>query len=163
MPDLDAQPAGQEDLRVAQQVAQELNQRGVDVNEAHKTLRFLSTHPSGPRFFAFLRTLQQNAGVVVRSQQTLAYYDAIREVCERHLRPYRDEPQRMAQVLGWAIRLMPYYRLEPHLPQPQAPQITPAASTPVGSAQPTARPARGGPTSPRWRPTPRVWRICTRA
>jgi hypothetical protein len=148
MPELGIHTLGQDDLLAAQQMAQELNKSGVDVNEVHKALRFLSSHKNGPRFFLFLRAIQQKGGVVVRSQQTLAYYDAIHQACERHLRPHRDDPERMAQILGWAVRLMPYYRLEPHLTRPPAPQMTPAQPTVGAASQPAAQPAQAAPTPP---------------
>jgi len=137
-----------EEMKIAQQMAREWVERETDANEVHKVLRFLVSDQSGPLFFTFLDTLQRNGNVVVRSRQTLAHHAAIRQVCQRHLRPYQDQAARMQQILGWAIRLIPFYRLEPHLPKPATarPATTagsvPSASgatrpTPVKSQQPT--------------------------
>jgi len=35
------------------------------------------------------------------------------------LRQHQADATKMMRILGWAIRLMPFYRLEPHLPQPK--------------------------------------------
>jgi|GEM_PF-3560578 len=123
-----------QNMRLSQQIARALYQREVDTNEVHKALQFLVAQESGSEFFTFLQILQRSGSIVVRSNRTLDYYATIYQVCQQYLRAYQDDAKRMAYILGWAIRLMPFYRLEPHLPQTQSLlSITPspAASQPM--------------------------------
>jgi predicted RNA-binding protein with RPS1 domain len=110
-------------FKIAAQLAQNLNQHNTDPNEVAKSLTYLVARQEGERggqeFFDFLRTVVNSGDAVVRSGRTLDHYRQILQVCERHLKGYQDEPQRMAQILGWAVRLMPYYKIVPHLPKPE--------------------------------------------
>jgi hypothetical protein len=140
-------PIMPEDMHIAQNVARTLDKRGVDANEAHKALEFLVKHKSGPDFFTFMQTLQRNGSVVVRSNRTLQYYAVLSEVCRQYLRRFQDDPTRMAYILGWAIRLMPFYRLEPHLPRPAHRPTSTGAATPDRPPETTPGGARLGQSS----------------
>jgi CspA family cold shock protein len=122
-------------METAGAVARVLIQRSVDPNEVASTLATLRELESGPQFFRFLDTVVQEGQAVVRSGRTLDYYRHIRDVCREHLMPFQDEPKKMAYILGWAVRLMRYYRVEG---QPTK-KITPArkqpAVTPAGERQ----------------------------
>jgi len=112
-------------------MAREWVERNTDPNEVAKALTYLRGHPDGPAFFRYLRTVQKDGRAVVRSGRTLEYYRAIRDACRRHLTPYQDNPKAMAEILGWAVRLMRYYavadRLGPMATPPRAAQRRPAA------------------------------------
>lgn len=125
-----------EEMLVAQQMAGEFMKRDADLNEAHKVLRFLVTEGDGSRMFTFLETMQRNGSVVVRSQQTLGYYTTIQQICERHLRKYQGDAAKMMRILGWAIRLTPFYRLEPHLTGPNVPAEDEEKPTQLGDLKP---------------------------
>jgi hypothetical protein len=53
---------------------------------------------------------------VVRTNRTLDYYRDIRDVCYKHLSGYRnatgEKARELAVILGWAVRLLRYYRTE---------------------------------------------------
>jgi len=101
----------------ADSIAQFLNRRKADVNELSKCISHLRDDPDGPRFFEYLDTVIAEGKAVVRSGRTLDYYRAIRDACRQHLMPYKDDPRAMAQILGWASRLMRYYAVEDKLGQ----------------------------------------------
>jgi cold shock CspA family protein len=113
---------------IAQVMARTWVKQHTDPNEVAKALRYLRDHKSGPRFFRYLQTVVDEGRAVVRSGRTLDYYRQIEQVCRQHLSPYRDDPETMAQILGWAVRLMRYHRVEPNLPQP--PKATPTRGEP---------------------------------
>jgi len=115
---------------IAQQIARELVRSHTDVNELAKAFTYLRTHRDGRQFFAFLGTLVSEGGYLVRSGRTLDYYREIRRVCDKYLRPYQDRPDEMAQILGWAVRLMRYYAIEPTLAPPPKIEAKPAAAPP---------------------------------
>lgn len=70
---------------------------------------------------------------MIRSGQTLSYYRDLLAACERHLRGMDAED--MAQSLGWAIRLLRYYRAVP-----DAAELVQQSNRP--SAQPGTTPTR---------------------
>jgi len=117
-------------FQTARVMAQAWVRRGTDPNEVAKSLRYLTEHPHGQLFFRYLNTVVQEGRAVVRSGRSLDYYRQIEEVCREHLTPYLEEPQEMAQILGWAVRLMRYYRVEPNLRQPTASKPKPSRTAP---------------------------------
>lgn len=125
-------------LDLADEIARKLLNRA-DVNELAKCLRFLLDNPDGQLFFEYLDTITIEGQAVVRSGRTLDYYRAIRDACRQYLTPYKEDPQAMAQILGWAARLMRYYAVEGELGQQARPprQARQQASRPpaVGNRQ----------------------------
>lgn len=122
-------------LDLADEIARKLLDRA-DVNELAKCLRFLLDNPDGPLFFDYLDAVVAEGRAVVRSGRTLDYYRAIRDACRQHLTPYEDDPEAMAQILGWAARLMRYYAVESKLGQEARP--------PRQARQQVSRPAAVG-------------------
>jgi hypothetical protein len=118
------------------QIAQELVKSHTDPNELAKAFTYLRTHRDGRQFFTFLNTLVTKGGYLLRSGRTLDYYREILRVCEKFLKPYQDKPDEMAQILGWAVRLMRYYAIEPTLAPPPKVKPTPAAPSQVELAHP---------------------------
>jgi hypothetical protein len=87
----------------------------VDINEAQKALAYLRKARTPERFFDYLRAIVRDGRAVIRSNQTLDYYRELLAACERHLRGM--DAAEMAQTLGWAVRLLRYYRAFPeHAP-----------------------------------------------
>lgn len=120
-------------LDIADRMAREWVERDTDPNEVAKALTYLRSHPDGRVFFSYLRTVQEEGGAtVVRSGRTLQYYYAIHEVCQHHLRDYQDDPQQMALILGWAVRLMRYHKVAPRLTPPTPPRLAAASGRRTG-------------------------------
>jgi hypothetical protein len=128
-------------FNTAHTLAADLAGARVDPNEIEKALAYLRSKRDGAAFFAYLRAINKNGGAVIRSGQTLGYYRELLTACDRHLRPLQHDYEQLAQTLGWAIRLLRYYRAVPEsdrepdkAPRPAAPrQDIPVSST---SAQP---------------------------
>lgn len=128
---------------MAEKIALELAGSKTDPNEVAKVLSHLVTHRNGHEIFTFLRTVVQDGRAVIRSGRTLDYYREIRRVCDKYLSPYRDKPDEMAQILGWAVRLMRYYRVEPSLAPPKAPPVRrPEVEKRATPVPPAERPRR---------------------
>jgi len=108
-----------EPITVADQIARFLDKRDTDVNELSECVGFLhdlaQSKREGTLFFEYLDTIITEGRAVVRSGRTLDYYRAIRDACREHLQPYRDDPEAMAWIMGWAARLMRYYAVEDRL------------------------------------------------
>ena len=103
---------------IATALAADLADARVDPNEAQKALAYLRSKRDGKQFFDYLRAINRNGRVVIRSGQTLGYYRDLLAACERHLRGM--DAVKMAQTLGWAIRLLRYYRAVPSAPRPSS-------------------------------------------
>lgn len=125
-------------LDLADEMARKLLDR-TDVNELSKCIGFLRDNPDGALFFEYLDTIIADGRSVVRSGRTLDYYRAIRDTCRQHLTPYKDDPEAMAQILGWAARLMRYYAVEGKLGQqarlPKPARRQESRLAPVGNRQ----------------------------
>lgn len=94
-----------------QLLAADLAGAEVDVNEAQKALAYLRQHRDPKQFFGYLRAINANGNAVIRSGRTLGYYRDLLRACERHLQGM-DAAEMMA-TLGWALRLVRYYRAVP--------------------------------------------------
>lgn len=92
-------------------LAADLAGSNIDPNEASKALSYLRSKRDPKQFFLYLQTINRHGSAVIRSAQTLSYYRNLLEVCERHLQGM--EYEEMSQTLGWAIRLMRYYKVVP--------------------------------------------------
>nr|RNJ64968.1 MAG: hypothetical protein EDM05_33680 [Leptolyngbya sp. IPPAS B-1204] len=105
--------------QLAHAIAQDLVKTETDVNELGKAIAYLrhtiDQNPSdaGSRFFKYLKTLVSNGKQIAHSGRTLDYYRNIDKACSQHLRQAEAEAETMLQILGWAARLMRYYRVTP--------------------------------------------------
>jgi hypothetical protein len=106
----------------------------VDINEASKALAYLRRVENGDDFFAYLRAVVRDGRAVIRSNQTLEYYRNLQAACERHLRGLPADA--MAWELGWAIRLLRYYRAFPNAEIAHAP-LRPSSTTEARTAAPS--------------------------
>ncbi len=142
-------------------LACDLFEAHVDPNEAQKALAYLRIHRDSAAYFMYLRTIVNDGRAVIRSNQTIGYYRELLSASERHLRDMA--PHQMVETLGWAIRLLRYYRAVPDAersrvaspvgrePFPPRARTTPpvARQQPVRSTQTIiAEPAPAGPTVP---------------
>ena len=105
----------------ADAIARSLDDRRADVNELSNCISYLRDlardKKDGKLFFDYLDTVIAEGRAVVHSGRTIGYYQAIRSACREYLQPYRDDPEAMAWILGWAARLMRYYAVEDKLGQ----------------------------------------------
>lgn len=141
---------------IADSLARTLARRSVDPNEAAKVFAHLraflgraSQDDAGQAegLRQWRRWLESVAGpaarTVVRSGRTQEYYAAILDACRAHL---SDLPPRATLgALGWAVRLMRYYRGTPAaLDGPSIVDIAPAAAPhqPAAARQPAAPPQK---------------------
>jgi hypothetical protein len=111
-------------LSTADTLARHLARRDIDPNELAKSfthLRAFIERAGGDvalqraaveHWWTWLEMLSgPQARTVIRSNQTRDYYETILEVCERHLGT--RQPDEILYSLGWAVRLMRYYRSVP--------------------------------------------------
>jgi hypothetical protein len=103
--------------QTAHLMARLLVQEKMDKNELKKVMAYLRTCVNGDngsdRFFKYLQNLVRGGNKIGHSKKTAGYYQSLDEVCVKHLQPFRDTPQIMLDVLGWAGRLMYYYAGSP--------------------------------------------------
>ena len=116
----------------------------VDPNEAQKALAYLRTKKDSRQFFDYLRAINKDGRAVIRSGQTLGYYRDLLAACERHLRGMQADE--MAQTLGWAIRLLRYYRAVPDAAELMREQASSTASQTAAERPKAVEPPK--PTAP---------------
>jgi hypothetical protein len=116
----------------------------VDINEAQKALAYLRKAKTPERFFDYLRAIVRDGCAVIRSNQTIEYYRNLQTACERHLRGM--DVAEMAQTLGWAVRLLRYYRAFPeHAPSRE---VGMGQRTEAARQEPAPRPQPAAPQIP---------------
>jgi hypothetical protein len=100
--------------QIAHAIAQTLVKADTDVNELGKAIAYLRAYANrdnaGARFFDYLKTLVKNGKQIGHSKRTTDYYENIENACSQYLKAYQDEAATMLQILGWASRLMRYYK-----------------------------------------------------
>ncbi len=100
--------------QVSHAIAQTLVQEKTDVNELGKAIAYLRTYihqeEAGKQFLNYLTTLSKRGKSIGHSQRTSEYYAAIEATCNQYLKAYEENPAVMLQILGWAARLMRYYK-----------------------------------------------------
>lgn len=97
------------ELNVARMMANDLVERGVDLNEVGKTLAYLQNAQDWGKCLTLMQRLAQTGAV--RSKQTRGYYQAIYDICRRHIGKDAKASQ-AGRILGWAVRLARLPRLE---------------------------------------------------
>lgn len=131
-------------LIAASLLAADLAGSRVDPNEAQKALAFLRSAKEPRDYFAYLQAIVKDGRVVIRSAQTLEYYRNLLAASERHLRGLSVEDMRT--TLGWAIRLLRYYRAVPDAELLRLQATSPTThSQEIGTAQPIAEPSQAPP------------------
>ena len=101
---------------IAHDIAFDLVDWGTDPNELGKVIAFIRRHQSESdakdRLMVLVQRLANTRNALIRSRQTQRFYRNIQEACEKHLRDINDIGE-ILTVLGWSLRLMRYYRVEP--------------------------------------------------
>lgn len=100
--------------QVADAIARQLVLADTDANELRKAIAYLRAYldreEAGKKFFDYLNTLARNGNRIGHSQRTRSYLENIAQICQQYLESYKDDAPVMLQVLGWAARLMQYYK-----------------------------------------------------
>lgn len=101
---------------IAHDIAFELVDRGTDPNELGKVVAFMRRHQGDNnaknRLMSLVQRLANSHNALIRSRQTQRFYRNIQEACQEHLRDSSDTTE-LLFILGWSLRLMRYYRVEP--------------------------------------------------
>ena len=100
--------------QVADAIARFLVLAEADVNELRKAIAYLRAYcdrnNASSQFFTYLKTLVRNGDRIGHSNKTKGYYQSIDDACSQYLKDYQDDASTLLQILGWAARLMQYYR-----------------------------------------------------
>lgn len=100
--------------QIADAIARQLVLDGVDVNELRKAIAYLretiDKENAGKNFFNYLKTLVRHGDTIGHSKRTVEYYRSLDIVCVQYLANYQDDPSKMLFLLGWAARLVKYYK-----------------------------------------------------
>ncbi|MFN6540304.1 MAG: hypothetical protein RM021_028690 [Nostoc sp. EkiNYC01] len=103
--------------QLAHNLAITLVKEDTDVNEVGKVIAYLRSivdqPDAGRRFFTYLKTLLTNGKQIGHSGRTTDYYRSIERACNQYLQNEQKNAQKMLKILGWAMRLMRYYKVSP--------------------------------------------------
>ncbi|MCF2151054.1 hypothetical protein IQ276_032445 [Desmonostoc muscorum LEGE 12446] len=103
--------------QLAHNLAITLVKEDTDVNEVGKVIAYLRSiveqPDAGRRFFTYLKTLVTNGRQIGHSGRTTDYYRNIERACNQYLQNQQANAQTMLKILGWAVRLMRYYKVSP--------------------------------------------------
>ncbi|MGD1713100.1 hypothetical protein [Hydrocoleum sp. CS-953] len=105
-----------EQWNIAHKIANDLTIEETDVNELRKIisyLQFTNRDNIGSSFFVYLKVLARNGNNTRHSKKTPEYDENLEITCKKHLKKYENNPQVMLKILGWASRLMKYYKVAP--------------------------------------------------
>ena len=113
---------------IAHDIAFDLVDRGTDPNELGKVIAFVRQNKAESdiknRLTSLVQRLSSTRNALIRSRQTQRFYRNIQETFKEHLNDIEDTTE-LLLILGWSLRLMRYYRIEPkraveeQLPQQQ--------------------------------------------
>lgn len=99
---------------LAHGVAKGLVIADADVNELQKAIAYLRSvahHDDAvERFFKYLATLVSKGRQVAHSKRTEDYYRSLDITCSKYLKGRVSETGTLLQILGWAARLVKYYK-----------------------------------------------------
>ena len=101
---------------IAHDIAFDLVDWGTDPNELGKVIAFVRRYrgesDAKNRLMSLVQRLANTKNALIRSRQTQGYYRNIQEACQEHLRDTSDTGE-ILTILGWSLRLMRYYSIEP--------------------------------------------------
>jgi hypothetical protein len=103
--------------QLAHNLAMALVKDETDVNELGKAIAYLRSivnqQDAGVRFFKYLKTLVSNGRQIGHSKKTSDYYYSIQAACNKFLQGEKANAENILKILGWAMRLMRYYKVSP--------------------------------------------------
>lgn len=132
---------------IAHDIAFDLVDWDTDPNELGKVVAFVRRHhdknDAKNRLMSLVQRLARTQNALIRSRQTQRFYRNIQDACQEHLRGINDT-QEILTILGWSLRLMRYYRVEPERAAeeqrpPQEPRQIPK-QRPTQTPQPPKQP-----------------------
>lgn len=98
--------------QITHAIALTLVKDNTDVNELGKAIAYLRASvnqpDAGAKFFRYLKTLVNNGRQIGHSGRTTDYYRSIERTCNQYL--HQQNAHTTLQILGWAARLMRYYK-----------------------------------------------------
>lgn len=111
-----SEPMTEEQWKIAHNIAQTLVKKDTDVNEFKKAIAYLRNGVNQERsdaisrFFKYLKTLVSSGSKIGHSGKTPDYYRSIARACSEFLKGFQGDAIALLQILGWASRLMRYYK-----------------------------------------------------
>ena len=140
---------------IAHDIAFDLVDWDTDPNELGKVVAFVRRHQdkndAKNRLMSLVQRLANTQNALIRSRQTQRFYRNIQEACQEHLRGINDTEE-ILTILGWSLRLMRYYRVEPeraaeeqwlpHSKPVQRQDIQQQIQAPKSQAPPTPKPLK---------------------
>ena len=128
---------------IAHDIAFDLVDWGTDPNELGKVIAFMRRYrgedDAKARLMSLVQRLANTRNALIRSRQTQRFYRNIQEACETHLHDVSDTGEILV-ILGWGLRLMRYYRVEPERAAEE--QRRPRAAQQTPEPAPTRTPQR---------------------
>jgi hypothetical protein len=113
---MQAQQMNEKQWSIAHDLASDLVDYGTDPNEFGKVAAFMRRYQKADnaknQLMLLLQRLANSNNAPIRSGKTQEYYQDIQESCQKHLSSI-SEPDELMLILGWCMRLMRYYRVEP--------------------------------------------------
>ncbi len=120
---------------IAHDIAFDLVDRGTDPNELGKVIAFMRRHRNDKdakgQLMLLVQRLANSRNALIRSRQTQRFYQNIQDACEEYLRDITHSDE-LLLILGWSLRLMRYYRIEPKRAAEEQ-----SAPRPMPKSQPT--------------------------
>jgi len=125
---------------IAHAIAQTLVKEQTDVNELGKAIAYLrnavnqNQADATSRFFKYLKTLVGNGRQIGHSGKTTDYYRSIDKACSDCLKGFQGDASTLLQILGWASRLMRYYKEAGPIGEVVAPVVESARQVEIAKA-----------------------------
>jgi hypothetical protein len=125
---------------IAHAIAQTLVKEQTDVNELGKAIAYLrnavnqNQADATSRFFKYLKTLVGNGRQIGHSGKTTDYYRSIDKACSDCLKGFQGDATTLLQILGWASRLMRYYKEAGPIGEVVAPVVESARQVEIAKA-----------------------------
>jgi hypothetical protein len=125
---------------IAHAIAQTLVKEQTDVNELGKAIAYLrnavnqNQADANSRFFKYLKTLVGNGRQIGHSGKTTDYYRSIDKACSDCLKGFQGDASTLLQILGWASRLMRYYKEAGPMGEVVAPVVESARQVEIAKA-----------------------------
>ena len=126
--------------KIAHAIAQTLVKEQTDVNELGKAIAYLrnavnqNQADANSRFFKYLKTLVANGRQIGHSGKTTDYYRSIDKACSDCLKGFQGDASTLLQILGWASRLMRYYKEAGPIGEVVAPVVESARQVEIAKA-----------------------------
>ncbi|HSF73629.1 MAG TPA: hypothetical protein VLA84_07505 [Microcoleus sp.] len=125
---------------IAHAIAQTLVKEQTDVNELGKAIAYLrnavnqNQADANSRFFKYLKTLVGHGRLIGHSSKTTDYYRSIDKACSDCLKGFQGDTSTLLQILGWASRLMRYYKEAGPIGEVVAPVVESARQVEIAKA-----------------------------